>query len=160
MEKFLLVNFLWSHTPLFGHILWSVRSKMWPKNGVWDHKKFDSMNFSSVKQLANWSRSKYLHRVPLIFWNSNCKVCMNEHKIFFRYKQNFWGHLTIQAFWLIRQKLQILIYFYIDTQCAEGILNKIAKPLNETFTGLFCMLQGFRICFIWNPRLKGIGSTC
>ena len=46
------------------------------------------------------------------------------------------------------------------SQYAEGILNKIAKPLNETFTGLMCMVWGFRICFICNPRLKGIESTC
>ena len=41
-------------------------------------------------------------------------------------------------------------YIGLDTttQCAEWILNKIAKPLNETFTGLKCMLQGFRICFV------------
>ena len=24
VEKFLLSNFLWSHTPLFGHILWCI----------------------------------------------------------------------------------------------------------------------------------------
>ena len=47
-----------------------------------------------------------------------------------------------------------------STQCVERISNKIAKPLNETCTGLKCMLQGFRICFVWNPRLKGIESTC
>ena len=34
------------------------------------------------------------------------------------------------------------------TQCAERILNEIAKPLNETLTGLMCMLQGFRIFFV------------
>ena len=34
------------------------------------------------------------------------------------------------------------------SQCAERISNKIAKPLNETFTGLMCMLQGFRIFFV------------
>ena len=45
-------------------------------------------------------------------------------------------------------------------QCAERILNRIVKPLYETFTGLMCKLQGFRICFVWNPRLKGIESTC
>ena len=28
------------------------------------------------------------------------------------------------------------------------ILNKNEKPLSETFTGLKCMLQWFRICFI------------
>ena len=33
------------------------------------------------------------------------------------------------------------------TQCAEKILDKIAKPLNETFTESKSMLQGFRICF-------------
>ena len=46
------------------------------------------------------------------------------------------------------------------SQCAEWILNKISKPLNETFIGFKCMIQGFRICFVWNPRLKGIESTC
>ena len=33
-------------------------------------------------------------------------------------------------------------------QCAERILNKIAKPFIETFTRLMCILQGFRICFV------------
>ena len=33
------------------------------------------------------------------------------------------------------------------TQCAEIILNRIAKPLNETFTGLMYILQEFRIYF-------------
>ena len=47
-----------------------------------------------------------------------------------------------------------------SSQYAERILNKIAKPFNETFTGLKCMLQGFRICFNQNPRLRGIESTC
>ena len=37
------------------------------------------------------------------------------------------------------------------TQCAERILNEIGKPLNETFTGLMCILQGLRICFVQNP---------
>ena len=37
---------------------------------------------------------------------------------------------------------------YDITHCAEGIVNKIAKPLSENFTGLMCMLHGFRICFI------------
>ena len=32
-------------------------------------------------------------------------------------------------------------------QGADSILNKIAKPLYETFTGLICMPQKFRICF-------------
>ena len=32
------------------------------------------------------------------------------------------------------------------SQCAEKILNKIAKAINKTFAGLKCMLQGFRIC--------------
>ena len=35
-----------------------------------------------------------------------------------------------------------------NSQCAEWILNKIAKYINKTFTGLKCMLQGFRICFV------------
>ena len=29
----------------------------------------------------------------------------------------------------------------VEAQCTERILNKIAKPLNETFIGLMCMLQ-------------------
>ena len=46
------------------------------------------------------------------------------------------------------------------SQCAEGILNKIAKPWNKNFAGLICMPQGFTICFIWYPRLEGTESTC
>ena len=34
------------------------------------------------------------------------------------------------------------------TQCAEWILDKIAKATNKTFTGLKCMFQGFRIYFL------------
>ena len=34
------------------------------------------------------------------------------------------------------------------TQCAEGILNKIAKAINQTFAGLKCMSQGLRIYFV------------
>ena len=37
---------------------------------------------------------------------------------------------------------------YTMTQCAEWILNKIAKYINKTFTGLKCILKGFRICFV------------
>ena len=33
------------------------------------------------------------------------------------------------------------------SQCVEGILNKTAKAINETFAGLKLMLQGFRIYF-------------
>ena len=46
------------------------------------------------------------------------------------------------------------------SQYAERILNKIEKPFNKTFAGLKCMLQGFRIYFIRNPKLKRIESTC
>ena len=35
-----------------------------------------------------------------------------------------------------------------DAQCTERILNKIAKAINETFAGLKCALQGFKICFV------------
>ena len=34
------------------------------------------------------------------------------------------------------------------SQCAEKIFLENAKPLNEIFTGLMCMLRGFRICFV------------
>ena len=34
------------------------------------------------------------------------------------------------------------------SQYAERILNKTAKAINETFTGLKFMLQGFRIYFV------------
>ena len=57
------------------------------------------------------------------------------------------------------KSLNLNTVHHSTSQCAEGILNKIAKPLNETFTGLMCMLQGFRMIFVWNPRLKGIEST-
>ena len=45
------------------------------------------------------------------------------------------------------------------TKCAKRISNKITKPFSETFAGLTCMLQGFRIGFKCNPTLKGIEST-
>ena len=48
----------------------------------------------------------------------------------------------------------------LNAQYAERILNKVAKLLNETFIGLKCMSQVFKICFDQNPRLKGIESYC
>ena len=53
---------------------------------------------------------------------------------------NHFFYELIFCFWIISQ--------HFLSQCAEWILDKIAKPLNETFTGLKCMLQGFRICFV------------
>ena len=50
VEKFLLSNFFWSQTPLFGHILKCIWGRMWPKSDVWDHKKFDSKNFFTVRK--------------------------------------------------------------------------------------------------------------
>ena len=57
---------------------------------------------------------------------------------------------------------QIQIQCRLDTiaRCAEMILNKIAKPLNETFSRSMNMHQGYRICFVWNPRLQDIEFTC
>ena len=43
-------------------------------------------------------------------------------------------------------------------QCTEMILNEIEKVMNETFTELKCMLQGFRINFVWNHGFKDIES--
>ena len=48
VEKFLLSNFLWSHTTPFGHILLHLYYKMWQKSRLWEHKKFDSKNFFTV----------------------------------------------------------------------------------------------------------------
>ena len=53
VEKFLLYHFSWSHTPVFGHILLNISYKMWPKSGVWSHKKFDSKNFSTYFKLMS-----------------------------------------------------------------------------------------------------------
>ena len=33
-------------------------------------------------------------------------------------------------------------------QCAERILDKIAKAIHETFAALKCTPQGFRICLV------------
>ena len=42
------------------------------------------------------------------------------------------------------------------SQRAEWTLNKIEITLNGTFAGWKTMDQGFRIYFVWNPRLKAI----
>ena len=34
------------------------------------------------------------------------------------------------------------------------------KMLNSTFAGWMSMHQGFRICYVWNPRLNWKESTC
>ena len=46
-----------------------------------------------------------------------------------------------------------------SAQYAEWIVNEIAKATNKTLTGLDCMLQRFRIYFLWNPSFKGIESA-
>ena len=46
-----------------------------------------------------------------------------------------------------------------SAQCAEKILNEIAKAINETFTELKCMLLGLRIYFVQNTRLNNTEST-
>ena len=43
---------------------------------------------------------------------------------------------------------ELIKYALRGSQYAEGILNKTAKAINETFTGLKLMLQGFRIYFV------------
>ena len=53
VKKFLLSNFLWSITPLFEPILLHMCYKMCSKSGVMDHKKFDSKNFSTVRNTSN-----------------------------------------------------------------------------------------------------------
>ena len=40
-----------------------------------------------------------------------------------------------------------------------NILSKIAKEKKETFEGLKCMLQEYRIYLVRNPRFKGIEFT-
>ena len=56
--------------------------------------------------------------------------------------------------------IDLVLAYVKNAQCIERILNKIVKALNETFTGLMYMLQEFRICSVWNHRLKGKESTC
>ena len=63
----------------------------------------------------------------------------------FAYKDQVTPHLATFHATLVRIGLRVRV-----TQCAERILNKIAKPLNETFIGLKFMAQGFRICFVQN----------
>ena len=46
-----------------------------------------------------------------------------------------------------------------QTQYTERIFNRIAKAINETFTGRKCMPQGFRIYFELNPKAEGMEFT-
>ena len=40
------------------------------------------------------------------------------------------------------------IIHLLKAPCAEGILNKIVKAINEIFAGLKCMPNGFRTYFV------------
>ena len=44
------------------------------------------------------------------------------------------------------------------SQCVKSTLNKTESTLNNTFTGLRSMLQGFQIYFTWNPSWKGFAG--
>ena len=46
-----------------------------------------------------------------------------------------------------------------ESQHAERILNKIENTFNETFTVWKSMHQGFRIYFVWNPKLMAIETA-
>ena len=48
------------------------------------------------------------------------------------------------------------IFHSSTAQHAELDLNKIEKTLNGTYAGWKSMHHGFRIYFVWNPRLKAI----
>ena len=50
-------------------------------------------------------------------------------------------------FYLLHTMMGTSILKIPISQYTERNLNKIAKPFNETFTGLKCMLLGFRMCF-------------
>ena len=45
------------------------------------------------------------------------------------------------------------------TQCAERILNEIAKDIKETFAGFKIKLHEVRMNFVKNPRFKGMEFT-
>ena len=47
----------------------------------------------------------------------------------------------------------------IFTKCAERIFDEILKSINKTYIESKFIFQGFRIYFVWNPRIKGIEST-
>ena len=47
----------------------------------------------------------------------------------------------------------------VMSQHAEWDLDKIEKTFNWTFAGWKSMHQGFRIYFVWNPRLKAIETA-
>ena len=67
-EEILTIKVFLSHNPLFGHILLHIQYKMWAKSGVWDHKKFDSKNFSTAKS------SKFLKTLFLNWSKRSCAI--------------------------------------------------------------------------------------
>ena len=61
---------------------------------------------------------------------------------------NHYLHVNIHFLWIDPKPSHV-------TQHAEWDLNRIEKTFDGTFTGWKSMYQGFRIYFVWNPRLKG-----
>ena len=57
------------------------------------------------------------------------------------------NYKTLKKFTYLNQASLGLISEKTATSMIE-FLNEIAKPINETFTGLMCMPQGFRINFV------------
>ena len=72
--------YIWLHTPLFRHILLHI-SHVWnvTKSGVWDYKKFESKNISTVtdepKTLRNCEFAPHVAKIKLvIFWTNMSKT--------------------------------------------------------------------------------------
>ena len=83
-----------------------------------------------------------------IFWKLTDKVVFSNNIRTARRKW-FWAFRKLSnVFMDLKYEIFYCLKLPVLAQCAERMLNEIAKPLNETFTGLMCMLQGFRICFV------------
>ena len=67
-------------------------------------------------------------------------------------------YLNTLVMWILVKHDQNFVILN-SAQYDERILNKIAKYINETYTGWKIMHQRFKIHFVGNPRLKGIEST-
>ena len=90
-----------------------------------------------------------------------CTIKLIKKRIFLKnFKRDFWQkykHFNNLVSKIIKD-LMIMIILETQAQCVERNWNEIVNRFNEAFSGWKNMLQRFRVCFSWNPGLKGIGS--
>ena len=124
----------------------SKRVQVWHSQVVWKPRS------KGQKGNAGWHRDSqywpfWSNEGLYTAWIALTDVSINSGPVRFLRGSNLWE--TVQG----------MDFFDQDIASQERILNKFAKSINQTFSGLNCMFQRCRIYFVCNHSIKGMEST-